>query len=100
MADGSESRSRSGSLGRLFRFGVVGLSGVVVTGTMRPLIFIDGATPAVINKSDAPFSTMIFNSLSMSMLLSALLSSASPLEVFREAGFFSSIFPGNNTLVD
>ena len=49
MADGSESHSRSGSLGRLFRFGVVGLSGVVVNQGLLMLLHGTWGAPLLLS---------------------------------------------------
>src|SRR5690554_5856401 len=47
-----------------------GARGVVVTGTTLPWTLIDGGTPAVINRSDAFFSTMSFSKRSKSIAVS------------------------------
>src|SRR5690606_37963865 len=39
----------------------------LVTGRMRPLTFIDGGTPAVMNRSEPPFSTIRRSSFTNSM---------------------------------
>src|SRR5690606_1310088 len=46
---------------------ISGDSAVLVTGRMRPLTFIDGGTPAVMNRSEPPFSTIRRSSCSKSM---------------------------------
>ncbi|MNF93242.1 hypothetical protein D3C84_759100 [compost metagenome] len=42
--------------------------GFLVTGRMRPLTFIDGGTPAVMNRSEPPFSIIRRSSFSNSMV--------------------------------
>src|SRR5690606_33746021 len=43
--------------------------GVLVIGIILPLTFIDGGTPAVINKSEPPFSTIRRSSFSNSIVV-------------------------------
>src|SRR5690606_29872766 len=70
--------------------------GVLFTGRILPLTFIEGGTPAVMNRSEPPFSTIRRNSFSNSIVVLAVL--AKPLEgaagsyrllkVFRLLGLF------------
>src|SRR5690554_4863678 len=80
-----------------------GDNGVLVTGTILPFTFMLGGTPAVINRSEAPFSTISFSNRSNSMaipcslvqLLSGFIRERERLEVFRQFGFGSCTFAGD-----
>ncbi len=63
-----------------------GDSGVLVTGITRPLTFIDGGTPAVMNRSEPPFSTIRRSSFSNSMMFSLTQGRAATASRMRASG--------------
>ncbi len=63
-----------------------GDSGVLVTGITRPLTFIDGGTPAVMNRSEPPFSTIRRSSFSNSMMFSLTQGRAATASRMRTSG--------------
>src|SRR3989338_6579347 len=85
---------------------------VLVTGMILPLTFIDGGTPAVMNRSEPPFSTIRRSSFSNSMEGSRYYKNCpavarpkarlgardSELEVFRRLGFLAGVLAGDQAL--
>src|SRR5690606_42142089 len=51
---------------------ISGDMGVLLTGRILPLTLIDGGTPAVMNRSEPPFSTIRRNSFSNSIVVLAV----------------------------
>jgi len=49
---------------------------VLLTGMILPLTFIEGGTPAVMNRSEPPFSTIRRRSFSNSIVVLAIVASA------------------------
>src|SRR5690606_19942486 len=78
-----------------------GVSGVLPTGSTLPLIFTDGGTPTVMNRSEALLSTISLRRLSNSIPSTPHQNAlAGPSEIVRHLGLFPGHFPGHHLLLD